>query len=46
MAQVDQLNQALKELKQESLDRERRLMALLENQSSRDGGGLFGRLFK
>ncbi len=48
MKQIEQLQQDLRELKAESLEREKRLMALLENQSSRDssGGGLFGRLFK
>jgi hypothetical protein len=45
MMQVDQLQKDLRELKQESLEREKRLMALLEHQTSRDGG-LFGRLFK
>jgi hypothetical protein len=47
MAQVDRLQKDLSELKQESLEREKRLMALLEHQSSRDtGGGLFGKFFK
>lgn len=46
--QIEQLQQDLKELKQESLEREKRLMALLEHQASREnsGGGLFGKLFK
>lgn len=44
MAQIDQLQKDLKELKVESIEREKRLMALLE--SGADKGGLFGRLFK
>lgn len=45
--QIDQLQKDLKELKAESLEREKRLMALLEHQSSRaSSGGLFGKLFK
>jgi hypothetical protein len=41
--QIDQLQKDLKELKAESLEREKRLMALLEHQST---PGLFGKLFK
>ena len=40
MNQIEDLQQQLKELKNESLEREKRLMALLEHK-----GGLFGRLF-
>jgi GTP cyclohydrolase II len=47
MAQIEQLQKDLKELKVESIEREKRLMALLEQQASADkSGGLFGRLFK
>lgn len=45
MNQVEQLQRDLKDLKQESLERERRLMALLEHQAG-SGGGFFGKLFK
>ena len=52
--QIDKLEKDLQDLKTESLERERqgierekRLMALLENQTSRDNtGGLFSKLFK
>lgn len=45
--QIEQLQRDLKELKQESLEREKRLMALLEHQASRESSsGLFGMLFK
>ncbi len=52
--QIDKLERDLQNLKSESLERERqgierekRLMALLEHQSGADkSGGLFGRLFK
>jgi len=52
--QIDKLERDLQDLKSESLERERqgierekRLMALLEHQASTDkSGGLFGRLFK
>lgn len=52
--QIDKLEKDLQDLKAESLERERqgierekRLMALLENQTSRDStGGLFSKLFK
>lgn len=52
--QIEALQHDLKELKAESLEREKqaierekRLMALLEHQSGADkSGGLFGRLFK
>jgi TolA-binding protein len=52
--QIDKLEKDLQDLKTESLERERqgierekRLMALLENQTSRDStGGLFSKLFK
>lgn len=47
MQQIEQLQKDMRELKQESIEREKRLMALLENQSSRDSsGGLFNKLFK
>jgi hypothetical protein len=47
MAQIDQLQKDLKELKVESIEREKRLMALLELRSGADKSvGLFGRLFK
>lgn len=48
MNQVEQLQRDLKDLKQESLERERRLMALLEHQGglSDKAGGFFGKLFK
>lgn len=50
MKQIDQLNDAIKELKYESLEREKRLMALLENQqnvskSEPKHEGLFSKLF-
>jgi len=52
--QIDKLERDLQDLKSESLERERqgierekRLMALLEHQAGADkSGGLFGRLFK
>lgn len=52
--QIDKLERDLQDLKSESLERERqgierekRLMALLEHQAGTDkSGGLFGRLFK
>jgi uncharacterized protein YydD (DUF2326 family) len=47
MAQIDQLQKDLKELKVESIEREKRLMALLEHQAGADkSGGLFGKWFK
>lgn len=49
MKQVEQLQCDMRELKAESLARESRLMALLENKApspSGEAGGLFGRLFK
>jgi predicted site-specific integrase-resolvase len=47
IAQIDQLQKDLKELKVESIEREKRLMALWEHQAGADkSGGLFGRLFK
>lgn len=50
ISQIEQLQHDMKELKAESLEREKRLMALLENQQQvgreSSGGGLFGRLFK
>jgi predicted transcriptional regulator len=54
MDQVEQLQAQLKELKQEHLERERRLMALLEHKISdasepaagSSSGGLFSKLFK
>lgn len=47
MSQIEQLQKDLKELKAESLEREKRLMALLEHQAGAEkSGGLFGRLFK
>ena len=47
MTQIEQLQKDLKELKVESIEREKRLMALLEHQSGADkSGGLFSRLFK
>ena len=46
MQQIEQLQKDMRELKQESIEREKRLMALLENQSSHDrSGGLFNKLF-
>lgn len=54
VAQIEALQHDIKELKAESLEREKqgverekRLMALLEHQSNRDSsGGLFGKLFR
>ena len=49
MTQIEQLQKDLKELKVESIEREKRLMALLEHQAGAGtdkSGGLFGRLFK
>jgi predicted transcriptional regulator len=55
MNQIEKLQNDIKELKQESLERERRLLALIEHKvvsagSSKDGpsdsGGIFSRLFK
>jgi len=47
MTQIEQLQKDLKELKVESIEREKRLMALLEHQAGADkSGGLFSRLFK
>ena len=43
--QVEQLQRDLKDLKTESLERERRLMALLEHKKEQ-GEGFFGKLFK
>jgi len=51
-SQIESLQTDIKELKKESLDRESRLMALLENKQSQPSneavsvGGLFGKLFK
>ena len=51
MKQIDQLNDALRDLKHESLEREKRLMALLENHQnvskneSQSNGGFFSKLF-
>lgn len=49
-SQIEKLQQDIRELKAESLERERRLMALLENKVERhsdtnSAGGLFGKLF-
>ena len=43
--QVEQLQQDMRELKSESLEREKRLMALLEHKKESDGG-ILGKLFK
>lgn len=43
--QIEKLQQDMRDLKTESLDREKRLMALLEHKKSSDNG-LFSKLFK
>ena len=43
--QIEQLQQDMRELKSESLEREKRLMALLEHKKESDGG-ILGKLFK
>ncbi|MEO1896161.1 MAG: hypothetical protein ABGX32_07855 [Methylococcales bacterium] len=43
--QIEKIQQDMRDLKSESLDREKRLMALLEHKKESDSG-LFGKLFK
>ena len=43
--QIEKLQQDMRDLKSESLDREKRLMALLEHKKE-SGNGLFSKLFK